>query len=68
MDVLTRIEQRGTYVKIAPDTVDSRALANHLLALRVAGHAIVAEETFDSSHKSLGVTVTHYLNCNKCPR
>jgi hypothetical protein len=66
MTILDQIRQRGAHVKIAPGTVDHAALATELVTLRVAGHAVVAEETFDHRRKSLGVTVIHYLTCAKC--
>lgn len=66
-EILRDITKRGTHVRISPGTVDHRALAHCLMALRVAGHAIVAEETFDHQHSSLGVTITHYLTCTRCP-
>jgi hypothetical protein len=66
-DVLVQICKRGTSLKISPGSVDPAQLARRLMELRAAGHAIVAEETFDSQHISLGVTVTHYLSCVRCP-
>lgn len=66
VDILTLIEQCGAHVNIAPGAVDGQALANHLLAMRVAGHAVVADEVFTSANVSLGVRVTHYLSCRKC--
>lgn len=65
-DLFTRIAKRGAHVFVGPGATDSRALAQHLIALRVAGHAIVADEIIDSDRKSLGVRITHYLTCTKC--
>jgi hypothetical protein len=64
-DVLTRIERKGSYVQIAPGAVDPVMLGRHLIALRVAGHAVVADEVMDHG-KSLGIRITHYLNCPRC--
>ncbi len=68
MSILEQIRQRGAYVKIGPGAIDHRQLAAELVALRVAGHAIVVEETFTHEKKSLGVTVTHYLTCGRCSK
>jgi len=67
-DLLSEITKRGACVRVAPGQADATALAHLLRALRTAGHAIVAEETFTHEKRSLGITVTHYLSCSRCPK
>lgn len=67
-DLLTRLERAGGSGVLAKDATlaEREALALHLTALRAQGHAIVADETYESGEAAGELRVIHYLSCKAC--
>jgi hypothetical protein len=65
--LLTEIEGAGHTV-IVPRSYDRHALALHLIALKKAGHAILADETTECGELTGELRVFHMLNCVACRR
>ena len=64
-DLLTSLERAGSSATI-PRDYDHAALATFLIALRGAGHAIVADEVYEHGERVGVMRVVHYLSCGKC--
>lgn len=59
-NILTRMERPGTVW--VPREERNQALANHLMALKAQGHAIMADEVEGE------LIVYHYLTCMACKK
>jgi hypothetical protein len=67
-DFLTRLERAGGSGVLSKNATlsERKALALHLNALRAHGHAIVADETYESGETIGELRVIHYLSCKAC--
>lgn len=67
MNILTQLETAGSSATI-PRDYDHAALATFLIALRGAGHAIVADEVYEHGERAGTMRVFHYRSCAVCQR
>jgi hypothetical protein len=66
--LLTDMERAGSVIAFTDATYEDRSrIALQLSALRAAGHAIIADETFSHEEKPI-LRVFHYKTCVECLR
>ena len=65
-DSLTGMEKCGSIVTFSdPQPVERDKIAIQFAALKLAGHAMIADETISHEEKPI-VRVFHYKTCTKC--